>query len=69
MMQKLMCYDATNAGLVLSPDGIFSMITMIMSTMILRLWADVRWLIGIEGAIMALGFYWLVTLNLQAGAL
>jgi DHA2 family multidrug resistance protein len=69
MMQGLMRYDATNAGLVLSPAGIFSMITMILSAMILRLRVDARWLIGIGGAIMALGSYWLVTLNLQAGPL
>ena len=69
MMQGLMGYDATNAGLVLSPAGLFSMITMIMSAMILRLRVDARWLIGMGGAIMALGSYWLVTLNLQAGPL
>jgi len=59
MMQELMRYDAPNAGLVLSPAGIFSMITMILSAMILRLRVDARWLIGIGGAIMALGCYWL----------
>jgi len=69
MMQGLMRYDATNAGLVLSPAGIFSMITMILSAMILRLRVDARWLIGIGEGIMALGCYWLVTLNLQAGPL
>ena len=31
MMQGLMGYDATNAGLVLSPAGLFSMITMILT--------------------------------------
>ena len=31
MMQSLMRYDATNAGLVLSPAGFFSMLTMILS--------------------------------------
>ncbi len=69
MMQGLMGYDATNAGLVLSPAGLFSMITMILSAVILRLRIDARWLIALGGAIMALGSYWLVTLNLQAGPL
>ena len=69
MMEGPMRYDATNAGLVLSPAGIFSMITMILSAMILSLRVDARWLIRTGGAIMALGCYWLVTLNLQAGPL
>jgi len=54
MMQGLMRYDATNAGLVLSPAGFASMITMILSAAILRLRLDARWLIGLGGAIMAL---------------
>src|SRR4029077_10381127 len=53
MMQGLMRYDATNAGLVLSPAGIFSMITMIASALILRLRVDARWLIAAGGAVMA----------------
>ena len=69
MMQGLMRYDATNAGLVLSPAGLSSMIMMILSAIILKSRADARWLIGIGGAIMALGSYWLVQLNLQAGPL
>ncbi len=69
MMQGLMHYDATNAGLVLSPAGLFSMITMIASAVILRLRVDARWLIAAGAAIMALGSYQLVTLNLQAGPL
>ena len=36
MMQGLMRYDATNAGLVLSPAGFFSMIMMILSALILK---------------------------------
>ncbi|WP_165224726.1 DHA2 family efflux MFS transporter permease subunit [Aquisphaera insulae] len=67
MMQGLMGYDATNAGLVLSPAGFFSMVTMILSALVLRKGADARWLISLGGAVMALGSYWLVTLNLQAG--
>ena len=69
MMQGLMRYDATNAGLVLSPAGIFSMITMIASALILRLKIDARWLIAAGGAVMAAGSYMLATLNLQAGPL
>src|SRR3954469_15378465 len=69
MMQGLMRYDATNAGLVLSPAGIFSMITMIASALILRLKVDARWLIAAGGAVMAAGSYLLATLNLQAGPL
>ncbi len=69
MMQGLMRYDATNAGLVLSPAGFASMIMMILSAAILRLRLDARWLIGIGGAIMALSSSWLAMLNLQAGPL
>ena len=69
MMQGLMRYDATNAGLVLSPAGFASMIMMILSAVILRLRLDARWLIGIGGAIMALSSSWLAMLNLQAGPL
>ena len=69
MMQGLMRYDATNAGLVLSPAGVFSMIAMILSALILKLRLDARWLIGAGGAIMALGSYMLVQVNLQAGPL
>ncbi|MFO0891972.1 MAG: DHA2 family efflux MFS transporter permease subunit [Isosphaeraceae bacterium] len=67
MMQGLMRYDATNAGLVLSPAGLFSMLAMIASALILKLRIDARWLIAAGGAIMALGSYWLVSLNLQVG--
>ena len=67
MMQGLMHDDATNAGLILSPAGIFSMITMVASALILKLRVDARWLIAVGGGIMALGSYWLATLNLQAG--
>ncbi len=69
MMQGLMRYDATNAGLVLSPAGVFSMVAMILSAVILRLRVDARWLIGAGGAVMALGSYMLVLVNLQAGPL
>ena len=69
MMQGLMRYDATNAGLVLSPAGFSSMIMIVVSALILRLRVDARWLIAIGGTIMALGTHWLVGLNLQAGAL
>ncbi len=69
MMQGLMRYDATNAGLVLSPAGFASMITMILSAAILRLGVDARWLIGIGGAIMGLSSSWLAMLDLQAGPL
>ena len=70
MMQGLMGYDATNAGLVLSPAGLFSMITMIASALILRLRVDARWLIaaGRRGHGRS-ARTWLVTLNLQAGPL
>jgi DHA2 family multidrug resistance protein len=69
VMQGLMRYDATNAGLVLSPAGLFSMITMILSALILKMRLDARWLISLGAAIMALGSYQLVSLNLQAGPL
>ncbi|MDG3007667.1 DHA2 family efflux MFS transporter permease subunit [Paludisphaera mucosa] len=67
MMQSLMRYDATNAGLVLSPAGLFSMIAMVFSAALMKKGVDARWLIAFGGAITAYGSYIMVGLNLQAG--
>ena len=69
MMQGLMRYDATNAGLVLSPARAVLDDHHDLECPDPETTSKSRWLIGTSSVIMALGSYWLVTLNLQAGPL
>src|SRR5215831_8436679 len=58
-------YAALNAGLVLSPSGLFALMAMPLVGRLLGLGTDARWLIGTGLLIMAAGNYWLSQLNLD----
>ena len=65
MLETLFGYDALNAGLVLSPSGIFTVIVVILVGRLLGLGLDARWLIGGGLLILAGGSYWMSNMNLE----
>jgi DHA2 family multidrug resistance protein len=65
LLQSLFGYDALNAGLVLSPSGLFALMTLPVVGRLLGLGTDGRWMIGTGVLIMAAGNYWLSQLNLD----
>jgi DHA2 family multidrug resistance protein len=65
LLQSLFGYDALNAGLVLSPSGLFALMVMPVVGRLLGLGTDARWMIGIGLLLMAAGNYWLSQLNLD----
>jgi DHA2 family multidrug resistance protein len=65
LLQSLFGYDALNAGLVLSPSGLFALMTLPVVGRLLGLGTDARWMIGTGVLIMAVGNYWLSQLNLD----
>ncbi len=65
MLQTLMGYSATMAGLVLSPAGFFTMIEMPLIGILLARKVDARWLIMAGLLIVATASWWMSTLNLQ----
>src|SRR5262249_35678255 len=65
LLQSLFGYDALNAGLVLSPSGLFALMTLPVVGRLLGLGTDARWMIGTGVLIMAAGNYWLAQLNLD----
>ncbi len=64
MLERLYGYDALNAGLILSPSGIFTVIVVILVGRVLGLGLDARWLIGGGLLILAGGSYWMSIMNL-----
>ncbi len=67
LLQSLFGYDATTSGLVLSPSGIFAIITLIVVGAALSRGVDARYLMGAGLVTMALGNFWLAHLNLEIG--
>ena len=67
MLQRLMGYDATHAGLILSPAGIFTMMQMPFIGILLSRGLDARRLIFVGLCVSATGSFWLSSLNLQVG--
>ena len=65
MLQSLMGYSATLAGLVLSPAGIVTMLELPLVGFLLGRRVDARWMIGAGLLVIALASYWMSTLNLQ----
>jgi len=65
LLQSLFGYNALQAGLVLSPAGIFSVLTLPIVGFVLGRQADARWVILAGVASMAAGSYWLSQLNLN----
>lgn len=65
LLQSLFGYDALSAGLVMSPAGIFAVITMPFVGRALGRGTDARWVI-IGGLLtMAAGSYWMSQMNLD----
>jgi DHA2 family multidrug resistance protein len=65
MLQTLMGYSATMAGLVLSPAGLFTIIEMPIIGILLARKVDARWLIMAGLLIVALASFWMSCLNIQ----
>jgi MFS transporter, DHA2 family, multidrug resistance protein len=65
MLQSLFGYDAFHAGLVMSPSGVFAIITMIVVGALLGRAIDARWLIGIGLCVLSAANFWMARLNLD----
>ncbi len=67
LLQSLFGYNATQAGLVLSLEGIFSVSTLPIVGFVLGRRTDARWVILAGVLTMAAGSYWRAQLNLDIG--
>jgi Major Facilitator Superfamily len=65
LLQSLFGYDALNAGLVMSPGGVFAVLAMPVVGRLLGRGTDARWLIAAGLLIMTAGNYWMSQLNLD----
>ena len=65
LLQSLFGYDALNAGLVMSPAGLFALVAMPVVGRLIGRGADTRWLIAAGVLTMAVGNYWMSQLNLN----
>jgi MFS transporter, DHA2 family, multidrug resistance protein len=65
LLQTLFGYDATTSGLVLSPAGIFAVITLFLVGFLLARRTDARILMATGLLILAAGNYWTSQLNLE----
>ena len=57
-------YDAYVSGLVQSPAGVFSILVMLVISVLLGRGTDARWLIAAGLLVMAAGNYWMARMNL-----
>jgi DHA2 family multidrug resistance protein len=64
LLQSLFGYDAYVSGLVQSPSGIFSIMTLLVVGRLLGRGTDARWLVAPGLLVMALGCYWMALMNL-----
>jgi DHA2 family multidrug resistance protein len=64
LLQSLFGYDAYVSGLVQSPSGFFSILTLLVVGTLLGRGIDARWLIAVGLLIMAGGCYWMALMNL-----
>lgn len=65
LLQSLFGYDATTSGLVLSPAGIFAVLTLMIVGKLLGIGVDARFLIGAGLAVLGLGNWWMSRMNLE----
>ncbi len=65
LLQSLFGYNALDAGLVMSPSGLFAVIAMPIIGFALGRKTDARWLIGAGLLLMAISSYWMSQLNLS----
>ena len=64
LLQSLFGYNALDAGLVMSPAGLFAVIAMPIIGFMLGRKTDARWLIGAGLLLMAISNYWMSQMNL-----
>jgi DHA2 family multidrug resistance protein len=64
LLQSLFGYNALDAGLVMSPAGLFAVLAMPVIGLMLGRKADARWLIGVGLILMAASNYWMSQMNL-----
>jgi MFS transporter, DHA2 family, multidrug resistance protein len=64
LLQSLFGYNALDAGLVMSPAGLFAVVAMPVVGFTLGRKTDARWLIGAGLLLMAIGNYWMSRMNL-----
>ncbi len=67
MLQTLMGYTAFQAGLVMSPAGLVTMLEMPVIGILLSRGADARWLIATGLLIVSVAAFWMSGLNLEVG--
>jgi MFS transporter, DHA2 family, multidrug resistance protein len=67
LLQSLFGYDALDAGLVMSPAGIFAVIAMPIVGIMLGRGMDGRWLIALGLLGMTAGNYWMSQMTLDIG--
>jgi MFS transporter, DHA2 family, multidrug resistance protein len=64
LIQSLFGYNALDAGLVMSPSGLFAIMAMPIVGFMLGRKTDARWLIGAGLLLMAASNYWMSQMNL-----
>jgi DHA2 family multidrug resistance protein len=67
MLQTLMGYSPTMAGLVMSPAGLFTILEMPLVGILLGRKVDARWLIIAGLTIVSTACFWMSSLNLEVG--
>jgi DHA2 family multidrug resistance protein len=67
MLQSLFGYDATTSGLVLSPAGLFAVLTLFVVGALLTRGVDARYLMAAGLVTIAAGNFWMSWLNLDIG--
>jgi DHA2 family multidrug resistance protein len=64
LLQSLFGYDAYVSGLVQSPSGVFSIMTLLVVGTLIGRGVDARWLVACGLLTMAAGCYWMALMNL-----
>jgi MFS transporter, DHA2 family, multidrug resistance protein len=64
LLQSLFGYNALDAGVVMSPSGLFAVIAMPVVGFMLGRKTDARWLIGAGLLLMSISSYWMSQMNL-----
>ncbi|MBN9118649.1 MAG: DHA2 family efflux MFS transporter permease subunit [Planctomycetes bacterium] len=67
LLESLLGYDATHAGLVMSPAGLFAVVLMPVVGLLLTRGVDARWLIACGATLLWAGCYWMSKLTLDVG--
>jgi DHA2 family multidrug resistance protein len=65
LLQSLFGYDALNAGLVMSPAGLFAILLMPVIAFLLGRGKDARWIVLAGLLVMGAGNYWMSQMNLS----